>query len=579
MLEGLAVTALMATNPGAVRERSAPKIIAYSAQPNPYFNEQAARIAEIYDGFFFTIGSWDEGVAANLGVPPDTPPTTQWKEQARENLAHLRQAGVTESLLGIHFSDSAPWPSPDTLLSKEYTEKLRRHFTALGKAAKELGFQGVSIDIEYPYKRYELDHEVYAYNGYTADDLVAAAHEQGRVVIEAVLSEFPEAAVFVLPGELWSRPLGRAFMLAVLSVMAEKDAPGGFHLGYERAYCLLDPASQVAIPRVGDCMVRLLADEKSVEYWKRRCSVAPGVWPLHMVETGGEDYPVRPWSDELAELTQQMAILRSVAKRYVWSFSGQPAWFQHTPEIEAKYGLAKQSYDGVDEVIPGWHRILAESKKALPSALLQGSDARIKRLVRAVEEFDRGRIGCGELCDRFGTPADWLLLGPLGNPFTHPEYSAADALLRPIRLDEAIHGRDGAVRWFVFRNHEPTGSVRLMPAFDWRNTDDCSVHAICMMSAPKELKGYIWINWDDGVVVWIGDKLVFDHRTYPERGHGLLYRDRYNFEERVPVVIPKGESRLAVTCINSHGQWGFNIRFADEDGFPLEGLRFSLPPR
>jgi hypothetical protein len=560
----------MAANPQPGQAGNLPKMIAYSAQPNPYFNEQADQVARIYDGFFFTIGSWDEGVAANLGIPPDVKPTTDWRQRARENLMHLREAGATENLLGIHFAESAAWPSSETLLSKDYTAKMARHFGALGKAAKELGFRGVSIDVEYPYRRYSIDHQVYTYQGYTAEDLTAAASEQGRVVMSALLDEFPEAVVFVLPGELWGRPIGRTFMLGMLQAMAERDAPGGFHLGYERAYCLLDPVSQVAIPRVGDCAASLLLSERSVNYWKHRCSVAPGVWPLHMVECGVAEYPVRPWSEELAELRQQMQILRSAAKKYVWSFSGQPIWYLHTPELEKKYGLAKQTFDGADEAIAGWHTILSQKEKA--------SDPRLQRLIRAVEEFDRGRIGCADLCNRFGTPAEWFVLGPLGNPFTRPEYAAQGAIFRAIRLDEPIHGRNGAVRWFKFHNHEPTGSVRLMAAFDWRNTDDCSAHFVCNITAKEQVSGFISIGWDDGVAVWINGKMVFDHRTYPKRGHGILYRDRYQFEERVPVTIPKGKSRLAVTCINSHGNWAFNIRFTDKDGFPLDGVTFSILP-
>jgi len=580
MFGGLAAAFMMATSVQAGQALAgqapagqaeyAPKMIAYSAYPNPYFNERARDVARIYDGFFFVIGSWDEGVIANLGIGREEAPTTDWKERVRENLAHLRQAGVTENLIGIHFAESAPWPSPETLLSKEYTAKLARHFSAIGKAAKELGFRGVSIDVEYPYPRYSLDHKIYTYSGYTADDLLAAASGQGRAVMSALLSEFPEAVVFVLPGEIWSRPIARAFMVSMLHVMAEKDAPGGFHLGYERAYCLYEPVSQVAIPRVGDCMASVLLDGKELDYWRRRCTVAPGVWPLHMVETGGKDYPVRPWAEELAELGQQMAILRSVAKRYIWSFSGQPVWYVHSAEIERKYGLPKQAFKGAREVIAGWQEILSERKRV--------TDPGIKRLIRAVKDFDQGKINCAELCSRFGTPGDWLVLGPLGNPFTHPEHSAPGAIFRPVRLDEAINGRDGVVHWFPFHNYEPTGSVRLMAAFDWRSTDDCSADLVCTVSARKPVRGYMWINWDDGIEVWLNGRTVFEHRTYPKQGHGLLHRDRYLFEERVPVVIPKGESRLAVTCINSHGLWGFNMRFTDKDGFPLEGATFSVPP-
>lgn len=571
MKRGLVAAAIMASSMQSVGHAdNLPKMIAYSARPNAYFNQRAAEIARLYDGFFFTIGSWDEGVIANLGLG-DAPATTDWKEQARENLVHLRQAGVTENLLGVHFAQDAPWPSAATLLSADYTARMARHFAAVGKAAKELGFRGVSIDVEYPYPRYSLDHETYTYDGYTAEDLLAAASAQGQAVMSAVLDEFPEAVVFVLPGDIWGRPLERAFMLAMLQVMAERDAPGGYHLGFERAYCLYEPqlVSQVAIPRVGDCAVEVLADAATRDYWKRRCSVAPGVWPLHMVETGGEGYPVQPWADELAELERQLAILRRVARRYVWSFSGQPIWYQHTPELEAEFGLQKQTFDGADEAIPGWHRILASKRK--------NTDRRIANLVEAVESFDRGEMDSARLCDRFGTPGDWLILGPLGNPYTHPAYSAPGALHRPIRLEGPIQGRDSVVRWFVFRNREPLGAVRLQAAFDWRSTDHSSAHAVATIRSERQVKAHLWLNWDDGIAVWIAGRLVFDHRTYPPQGHGLLYRDRYLFEEHAPVVIPKGESRLAVTCINQRGSWGFNLRLTDEGGFPLKGVTFSLP--
>ena len=176
---------------------------------------------------------------------------SDWRAQMGENLVHLREAGVTENLLGVHFGAEAEWPSPELLMSAEYTAKMARHFASVGRAAKELGFRGVSIDVEYPYRRYELDHEIYTYEGYTVEDVLAGARAQGRAVMEAVLGEFPEAVLFVLPGELWARPIERAFQVAMLEVMAERDAPGGFHLGSEAAYTLYeyrgDPGGDFAV--------------------------------------------------------------------------------------------------------------------------------------------------------------------------------------------------------------------------------------------------------------------------------------------------------------------------------------------
>ena len=93
---------------GAVSAAPIPKIIAYSAQSNAYFDDRAEDVAQIYDGLFFVIGSWDEGVAANLSLSPEAPAATDFLEAARKNLTHLNNAGATENLLAVSFSDSAP---------------------------------------------------------------------------------------------------------------------------------------------------------------------------------------------------------------------------------------------------------------------------------------------------------------------------------------------------------------------------------------------------------------------------------------------------------------------------------------
>jgi hypothetical protein len=85
-----------------------PKTIAYSAVPNPYFNDHAADVARVYDGFFFVVGSWDEGVRTNIGLENDSPPTTDWAARVRENLANLNKAGVSENLLGVCFGENDP---------------------------------------------------------------------------------------------------------------------------------------------------------------------------------------------------------------------------------------------------------------------------------------------------------------------------------------------------------------------------------------------------------------------------------------------------------------------------------------
>ena len=199
------------------------------------------------------------------------------------------------------------------------------------------------------------------------------------------------------------------------------------------------------------------------------------------------------------------------------------------------------------------------------------------RLVSDVSLLDKGELTPAEFCGRFGTPADWMVLGMLDNPFMNKAYSAPPALLDPIEPDQPIAGRDGVCRWFTFHNNEPLGSIRLQAAFDWLKTDKSSAQIVCNVIAQAETQAYMHWNWDDGATVYLNRSIIADHRQYPERGHGLLYKDRYDFEEVLPVTLPKGESRLAITSINSHGVWGLNLRFTDKDGWPIDGITFSLP--
>ncbi len=88
--------------------------------------------------------------------------------------------------------------------------------------------------------------------------------------------------------------------------------------------------------------------------------------------------------------------------------------------------------------------------------------------------------------------------------------------------------------------------------------------------------GFLHVGWDDGIVIYLGDEIVFDQRNYPKRGKGMLFQDRSQFEKRVPVTIEKGRTRLSVNSINSHGNWLFSFRITDENDLPFKDVRFRL---
>lgn len=162
--------------------------------------------------------------------------------------------------------------------------------------------------------------------------------------MRALLDAFPEAVVIVLPGGLRDRAIPTEYQLGMLETMAERDVPGCFHLGTEFSYCVRDDETSLATTRFEDPAPALLVSRSVADYWRRRCSIARGVWPTHMVETPDRAYAEQPWKKEVEELRRQVTVLRSTAKRYIWSYSGAPMWYAYTPEIEQKYKLTKSKF-------------------------------------------------------------------------------------------------------------------------------------------------------------------------------------------------------------------------------------------
>jgi hypothetical protein len=584
----LGVTWAVTVAASAFAADSGVRMLCYSVQPNAYLNDHAREIAGIYDGFFFPVGTWENADRRFVGEGQSPPEWKDWLDKTRVNLASLRAAGVTENFLTVCFTDNGEWPSPQTLLSRSYTDRMSAQFAAIGRTAKDLGFRGVCIDVEYPYPRYAVGHEIYKYENYTVADLTRAAHRQGRRCMAAILDAFPGAVIIVLPGEVRARPIVRSYQLGLLGEMAGRDAPGGFHLGSEFTYCMNDPVTTIATACFDEPAIERLADGKTADYWRRRCTIAPGVWPLHMVETGGKDYPIQPWAKEIAELREQMGVLRAVARRYIWSFTGNPSWYVYSPELEARYGLKRPDLKREDIDLRDWHRLLRCGKgdrSNLPERP-EGCRAQIgpvpcsapalMRLVEEVRMYERREITPEDLCDVFGTPGRWQVLGIVGNPHKAPQFAATEAVDGPVNARAVFHGRDGAVRWFTFDNLDPRGITSCTYVFDYRNTDNGAAHFVTNVDCPGTRSGVLHVGWDDGIIIRLGGEVVFNRADYPARGKGMQYRDRYIFEEHVPITLKQGRQRLAVTSINSHGNWVFAIRLTDAAGVPFPDVRFRL---
>jgi hypothetical protein len=544
-----------------------PKMIAFSASPNGYLNDHAASIAKLYDGFFFGSGSWEDAVKRFEGANGAAPEAKPWMDEVHQNLLSLRRAGVTENLLTVHWPANGRHPRPETIFSKEFTAYMETQFAALGRTAKRLGFRGVCLDLEYAADMWEIHHKQYRFENYSVEDVLETVRRQGHQAMSALLDAYPNAVIFVLPGNLRHWAVDAYYQLGLIEAMAERDAPGGLHFGSEWTYYVRDRLATMGCTRFEDTAVEQLTSPKVASYWKRRCSVAPGVWPLHMSETDRTDVPVRPWKEEVGEIREQMRVLRGTAKFYMWSFTATPYYYQYTPELEQKYKLPKQTQKYADIDVRDWHRILVEKPVIVP-------DDPLYRQVRAMRRWDRSEISAVEMCDSFAAPQQWWLLGLTGSLRHAPHLAAMRAATGPIRPFESHIGRDIGIHWTPLDSLNPMATTNLRYYYGYRGTDDSGAHLATFIHSPRAQKGFLDIGWDDGMRVYLGDKIVLDALDFPPKGKGMVRNDSLLIEKRIPVDIPAGRTRLTITTMNATGLWIYCLRFTDEQGVPLPDLKF-----
>ncbi len=84
--------------------------------------------------------------------------------------------------------------------------------------------------------------------------------------------------------------------------------------------------------------------------------------------------------------------------------------------------------------------------------------------------------------------------------------------------------------------------------------------------SPTDRDTAFFLAKDDGLKVWVNDRVVFDQNTW---SHG--YVDQFFCQAH----LNKGWNKVLVKCANWNGAWAFAVRPGD----PKRELRFSRQPR
>ncbi|MFH1741746.1 MAG: hypothetical protein ABIH23_22300 [bacterium] len=174
-----------------------------------------------------------------------------------------------------------------------------------------------------------------------------------------------------------------------------------------------------------------------------------------------------------------------------------------------------------------------------------------------------------------GVIPEYYVIGPFANPAEgglgtiHPPE-------KEFKLDAAYEGKAGTLRWQKRRTEagflgfqEIVGFAQLTGSNE-RYTANSTAYALCTVTSPREQKAWMRVGSDDDAIVWLGKEEIY-------RFEGTRGISERRDDDIVPVILPRGKTRILVKSYNRGGMWGFFMRFTDEDGGQLPGVEFSLP--
>ncbi|HET6203127.1 MAG TPA: GH116 family glycosyl-hydrolase [Planctomycetota bacterium] len=158
----------------------------------------------------------------------------------------------------------------------------------------------------------------------------------------------------------------------------------------------------------------------------------------------------------------------------------------------------------------------------------------------------------------------WRAVGP----FENPEDAGLSLPLKPeaeLDLSSRYRGRGGEVGWKPARARE--GFVDLEDTLG--RTNRAVAYAVCWVLSPSARNALLEFGSGDGAKVWFDDDLVFEKHDHGEAAPS---------QERIPVRLKEGWTRLLVKAEQAEGDWGFYFELAGPEGEGLDDLGFRDEP-
>ncbi len=545
-----------------------PHTILFATIPFEYLADTAAQWAAAgVRGFMLggVMSNWDSDVwLAESGrlVGERNPLYVRLK---RMNEACVRE-GVDRNFIKVAFYTHLPdW------FDDGGWARLCENFRQAAILARDGLFRGIAIDIEYISETYDLDWEGYRKPDYPAYELRGEAKARGAELVRSMLDEYPSMELLHLPeGPECYGPLASDLFEGMVTEMHRRKAPGGLHLLTESSYTKTDTEWLMRYAQQLDEIVQQILPASVWPYWRERCSIAFGLWPLgyyreifdsagSFLGYGGKkekfgDQVVGSYADKsenysVEEFRRQLGISRMLCRRYVWVYCHGSTLWQFGKEEMARYGGHQSDALPVVPNLDSYLEVLSRAE-ILSDRRIQGIASKIRNGLRV------------DFLTVSGSPRFWHVIGPFDNS-EGKGFGTVYAPEQGIDLGASYEWEGGRAVWQRV-GVGSTGYVDLRRLF--RPSDYRCAYALCHVALSHDTNAVIHLGSDDGAKVWVEGRLVFELD---------ITRGAEPDQNTIDAVLRKGRVPILLKVVNRRGSWGFYFRVTDEEGRALRGASWS----
>ncbi len=444
--------------------------------------------------------------------------------------------------------------------------------------ARDAGFAGISLDIEYVSERYALDFEEYLVPGYNRTDMRAMARRRGSELMAAMLDEFPEMQLWQLPeGVQGYGPLAADLFAGMVGAMSARDASGGYHLSTEGIYYNPSPFDVLkhysTVKRSVDSTLGALPDGEALAWWNRNGSYNLGMYPLgfyreivdeklNFLGYGGRydiygDEIVGSYADKAgsnyspADFRRQVGAVRLLDQPFMWVYChGSVLWRMTLDEMRRYHGTRSDTMpvaDDLDEFLS-----VLRDRQVLDDPLYADAFASVTER--------------GEAPSYPGFAPTWRHLGPFpcrsGAEFTRQHFPENSVVLDAAYPEfEGFDTPSDSLGWNR-ADVDSTAYVDLKSLVSRQDTVLAYSTASVRVSGPTT--AYLHFGHNDYGAVFVNSEKLYE---VVEEGTAYLDGDVF------VVNLRAGTTRILVKTGDVGGSgFGFYLRILDADGREIPGL-------